>query len=445
MDINIKKINLKPLLLFLFFFLLSFCYSFFFSVVYNDEIWNYGFSYNIVSGMVPYRDFNIIITPLYSFCAAFFIKIFGNYLFSLHIFNSLIVSCIFFILYKEMGAKSIILIPFVLLNSYPNYNIFCIFLLLLILCLNNAKLNEHYLLLSFVVGLSFLSKQTIGLFLFVPLIYYSNHKLKSIIVFLIPIIIFIIYLFFNNAFYPFVDYCFLGLFDFGQSNSIYFFLPIELIICIYLLFKLIKSNFKNRKLFYLLMFQVVTVPICDDYHFMIGCIPLLCYLIESTNINFYKIKYYFIISLFFSLMWVFVVHDYDSISLYKDSSSYLYGRNISIHAQEYIVTLSNYINGNKNNYDYIYFFSRNAYYIKLNIGYELSKYDLINNGNMGYKGSIKYINEIDNFCDAHECMFILLKNEFDGLSQTNNEVINYVKAHYNKIDETYLLETYNNI
>ena len=32
-----------------------------------DEIWNYGFSHNIYSGLVPYRDFNMIITPFYNF------------------------------------------------------------------------------------------------------------------------------------------------------------------------------------------------------------------------------------------------------------------------------------------------------------------------------------------------------------------------------------------
>ena len=32
-----------------------------------DEIWNYGFSYNMASGYLPYRDFNMIITPLFNF------------------------------------------------------------------------------------------------------------------------------------------------------------------------------------------------------------------------------------------------------------------------------------------------------------------------------------------------------------------------------------------
>ena len=31
----------------------------------NDLIWNYGFSYNIASGLTMYKDFNMVITPLY--------------------------------------------------------------------------------------------------------------------------------------------------------------------------------------------------------------------------------------------------------------------------------------------------------------------------------------------------------------------------------------------
>ena len=32
-----------------------------------DEIWNYGFSYAIRLGEIPYRDFNMVLPPFYSF------------------------------------------------------------------------------------------------------------------------------------------------------------------------------------------------------------------------------------------------------------------------------------------------------------------------------------------------------------------------------------------
>ena len=32
----------------------------------NDEIWSYGFAHNIYKGLIPYKDFNLISTPLYT-------------------------------------------------------------------------------------------------------------------------------------------------------------------------------------------------------------------------------------------------------------------------------------------------------------------------------------------------------------------------------------------
>ena len=58
------------------------------------ELWRY----NINAGLIPYRDFNMVVTPLYSFIGAIFLKIFGNYLFSLHILDAIltgIMMCMF--------------------------------------------------------------------------------------------------------------------------------------------------------------------------------------------------------------------------------------------------------------------------------------------------------------------------------------------------------------
>ena len=43
-----------------------------------DELWNYNFARNISDGLVAYRDFNIIVTPLSAMIASIFIYFFGN-------------------------------------------------------------------------------------------------------------------------------------------------------------------------------------------------------------------------------------------------------------------------------------------------------------------------------------------------------------------------------
>lgn len=431
------KFNKKYIFFFIVTFCLVFCYSYFISAVYNDEIWNYGFAYNIASYLVPYRDFNLVTTPLYPMLASIFIKIFGHHLYSLHIFNSLILSFMICLIYYKIGKKSILLIPLALLNGYPGYNIFSVFLKILLLLLIDYKFKKKDIVIAFLVGLLFLTKQTVGVCLFIPMIYYSKDRIKSLIAFSIPILCLINYLILNDALYDFINYCFLGLFNFGSSNSIYLFLPVEIVICLVILFHLIKSKFTNEKLFYLLMFQVITIPIVDDYHFMIGMLPVLYYFLSIKEIKKFKLKYYFIIICFFCFLWNFYVHSYELGYLYNDKNSYLYGRNIPKYIEETITEISNYIDEVRDDYDYIYFFSRNAYYVKMNVLYPLTKYDLINNGNMGYNGSVKYIEEVDNLCKENSCMFILYKYEFreNNISQTNKDLVDYVKDNYTYFKE----------
>jgi len=422
-----NKILNKKIIYILIIYILCFTYSFFISTVYNDEIWNYGFAYNISKGLIPYKDFNLIVTPLYSFLAAIFIKIFGGYLMSLHIFNCIIMASIIFIFYDKLKLKSFIIIPFIFSYCYPNYNILSVLIIILIINFLDKNMKNKDYILGFVVGLMFLTKQTIGISLFIPLIYYSKNKLKSLISFLFPNTLLLIYLILNNSLYEFIDYCFLGLLEFGNSNSILLCLPIEIVICSIIVYRLIKSKFKNSKLFYLLMFQIVTVPIFDDYHFMIGFIPVLYYFLATANIEKYKIKYYTIISLFFCSMWNFVGSQNHNINLHQDKNSYLYGRNIPDFIE--MNNIADYINECENKYEHIYIFSKNAYYIKLKSKYKIDKYDLINDGNMGYKGSNKYIKEIDKYCKKNRCMFILDTFETKTHNQTNSSIMKYSKKY----------------
>ncbi len=43
-----------------------------------DEIWNYNFAKNIAEGRVPYKDFNMVQTPLLPMIASIFLKLIAN-------------------------------------------------------------------------------------------------------------------------------------------------------------------------------------------------------------------------------------------------------------------------------------------------------------------------------------------------------------------------------
>ena len=158
-----------------------------------DGVWLYGFGKNIVDGLIIYRDFSVITTPLYYFIEIIFIKLFGNYLISVDIFNSLLVASIVLMMFKIIKYKAFFVFPLILI-FYPNgYNLFSLFWLMLILFLIDKKLDNDYLI-GFIVGLSFLTKQNIGFMLLIPALFYSKKRLKTIICFVIPFLILVIYL-----------------------------------------------------------------------------------------------------------------------------------------------------------------------------------------------------------------------------------------------------------
>ena len=127
---------------------------------------------------------------------------------------------------------------------------------------------------------------------------------------------------------------------------------------------------------------------------------------------------------------------YSDNNFYGDKSSYLYGRRIEKYIENSITYISNYMEDIKNKYDNIYLITSNAYQIKMNTSYQINKFDLINNGNMGYNGYKKYIKEIDSICKKESCLFIVYKYEIpedkNKYIQINKNIIYYIYNKYNK-------------
>ena len=117
-----KKKICRYVLLFLFFFIVTFLYNFFLLNSNCDEIWNYGFSCNIANGLIPYKDFNMVVTPLFSFIGVLFIKIFGNHIYAYDIYIAVIVSIISILCYKKFGKNALILFFIFVPHLVPSYN-----------------------------------------------------------------------------------------------------------------------------------------------------------------------------------------------------------------------------------------------------------------------------------------------------------------------------------
>lgn len=408
-------------------FVLALVYIYYYRPLVDDELYGYGFGINILNGLVPYRDFNMIITPLFSYLVAFFLWVFGEWLIVYHIIISLIVVGITVISYKKIGWKAIIVYLTLLIYPYTGYNMFSILLLFMLLNLDEGS--KKYLILEvLLISMMILTKQVLGL-LVIPSLIYSKNRRKSFLIYLGIGLIFILSLVFNNSLFSFIDYCFWGMFDFSSDNSkgFNFLLVVEIGIIIYLVYELIKK--KDRKVFYILLFQIMCFPIVNYYHFVISFVPVVYYLLGLKN-NYLS----FLISVFMvTFFLVFSVGEMarDDKYLYYSNSKYenfYEGRMVGNHLYGSVLSIDEIID--RYEWDRYYLLGNFSYLVKLSNGDEINKFDLINNGNMGYDGSSKYISEIDEYCSSNKCLFIIENRGKESTNQTNTDILEYVEENY---------------
>lgn len=419
-----NKIN-KILLfvgLIIFFFVINY-----FNVINIDLIWNYGFCFNFAKGMTMYKDYNMVITPFYPFLIGGLMKLLGNNMIIFYILNSMIPASIMMLILK-ISKKAFI--PCMLLLSFvsvPNYNLLCILLLFILIYLEKKDANDY--LIGLVLGITFLTKINVGVLVSLPTIYYlfKDYKkvIKRVIGFLIPNLICITIFYFNNSLYDYINYCFLGLFDFARENiKITPLIVLPIIITSYLIKKYLES--KDITILYILLYQLISYPIFNAIHIMYASIPFIYYIMEnlegSLNTKYEKNCKLLIPILLCPILGVILsafTHEHIYVSntfknRYVDKELYTDAMDIdSIF---------------KGKYDNVYFVMYSAYLNKFILNLDINKYDLLMQGNLGYDGENRIINEFQNM---HEIYFVIYENYRE--EQTSELIYNYVKNNTTKI------------
>ena len=310
-----------------------------------DEIWNYNFARNIAEGKMPYKDFNMIQTPLVPILCSVFLNIFGNELIVMRILAIILCAVILFITYKilqklkvnkYLSFTFIIFLIYILKDHFRiDYNFFVLLNVLIIIymelkLISDIKSNEDILIasrkdifLGILAGICICSKQTTGICVSIVLLGYHILNVRSFEEFksylkkaifravgiLVPILILAIYFTVNNLWKDFIDYCILGISTFTNyipysnliSNSkilikiLSIIIPIFLISTIFRIFinKLRKKEF-NKKLLVLVVYaiaqSVVVFPISDDIHFLVGAFPTMIAIVYVISILGQKFK-----------------------------------------------------------------------------------------------------------------------------------------------------------
>jgi hypothetical protein len=288
-----------------------------------DELWNFNFANNVENGLVPYKDFNMVQTPLLPMINAIFLAIFGNELIVMRILACLLCAEILFTFYKILNLlkanKGIslfaVVVAFYLLKDYfcMDYNFAVLLVTLIIIYIilkKKASSKKMDLLLGILAGICIMLKQSTGAIVAIALLGYEILLIKSkeefiqyikstgikLLGILIPVAIIFIYLAINGAVADFWDYCIAGIKTFTNkisyanllNNSKTYIKVLSIITPIILIVTFLYSAIKNNKT--LLAITSLSIasfsavyPIADEVHFLIGVLPtciIMFYLAE---------------------------------------------------------------------------------------------------------------------------------------------------------------------
>lgn len=409
-------------------FLLLFTYN----LLFGDSIANIGFSYAIARGEIPYNDFNLII-PLFSpWVYAIPLLIFNSGI-TFYITQAIFLTILYYLLEKKLKYKIYLLCfllfftyPFVLPSGlYPGYNFILFFLIFILSYIDKDNTNDY--LIGFLIGLSIITKHTIGVFLVIPSIifYYKDIKkiLKRLVGLLIPCFIFLIYLLITKSFFNFLNLCVFGLFDFAKSNTYSSspFIAVSFILFVVYFLYILKKN-KNITYYYLFLTVLFVIPLFESYHMSYFIISCLYVFIDRLN---YDEKYKVITIVLFVLiigLWTFImntVYNYKYIDYHNYPFRY---------SSKRMVDNYNYVSKIYKKYDNVTLFliGSDNYFNKITRDLDITYFDLPNYGNYGYDSFNMMKKKIDNNRNCYYVVSTITLKYYGRGQQYYKELANYI-------------------
>ena len=436
--IKFIKNNKRTLILFTFFTIGIFIFNFF-RPVDMDLMWNYGFSKNISDGLIMYKDFNMVITPLYPAITGLLMKVLSDNLIVFYLINALYALFTLIIVYK---LDKRIIFPFFIyfiFDTAPSYNTLSVFYIFLLIYLE--KHNKSDYLIGLIISLAFLTKSSIGIFLALPTLYYIK-KPKKILKRILPVIItnllVIAYFYLNNALFDYINFAFLGLLDFRNGNGNYNIITLlTILIIIYIIREYLKT--KNFELLYILVFMIMAYPLFNPSHFLTAIIPLVYYLLKKyRKINNLIIK---TAPIFICLPILALVINYITCNPKYDNNLFKY-RYLQNEYMSDIEAIKNYFH---DDYSNVYFILMNSYLYKLSLNIPINEFDLPLKGNLGYNGEEELIKKIKEIKDGS---IIVINNAYyekteDGSkNQSSKKIYDYITKNYGSIGQFHKFKIY---
>lgn len=466
-----------------------------------DELWNYNFARNVANGLIPYRDFNMVIMPLLPLISGFIIKITADQLIVMRIIAAIICSAILimiYIIFNKLNIKKEISIIFTFIIGYLlkdyyclDYNYTTLFITLLIVYkeIKNFQKDNIFikynlkedLLLGILAGVTITLKQTTGMMITIALLgnkllFVKNKKelikyLKSFIYRLIgvfiPVLIILIYLLCNNAVNACIDYTIKGIKEFSNFISYKNLIKFNLIGIISILVPISFVYFwcktiiaeKDKKIYFLLVYGMamfgIVFPISDKIHFLIGATPtiilILYELYNIINILCKKIlknkkvlrKIISCIIIFISVVIILYTIFFEIKNIYRYIK--MNDKYSTLNHYRYITiteTLEKQIEEVDtyilNSNKEVKILDSSAALYMIPIDRYNKDYDMLNKGNFGLNGDERIIEKIDKEINQ----YFVLKDSYKRNWQTPWKIIEHVKNSKEKIGEIKIFDIY---
>lgn len=403
----------------------------------GDQIWEYGFAHNILQGMMPYRDFNMVTLPFHSYLCAFFLKIIADRYIVYLFFHVLLVMGIAILIYRKTNKLYQYFLSCILLLivTAATYNILLLFFFYLLLYLEEKKDKDVWI--GVTLAFSILTKQSVGICLCLPILFLKDKKKvkKRMFPILFIIFSFVIFLISTNSFLSCLDYTFFGLFDFSNKNT-----NINIIFIIYVLYVyiLIRKVLKTKQLKYIyyICFSTITIPLFDFPHFMLSILPFVIDFILKIKVQNKKLVTLLSVYCFLAALCALGLKGYsvylDHYPLETDPNNLFYlTRTKSKEFDQASETIYNFCK--KNQKTPIYIIGESSYLFSLDQKIPINKLSMILYGNNGYNGNGKLKKGIDHM--PSNTLFIL--DNTKNSKQHNAEIHNYIMENSKKIRTLY--------
>ncbi len=414
-----------------------------------DEIWNFSHAKGIASGLVPYKDISIIVTPISMYINSLLLRI-NSSLLTFRVLYFIYYVILIYLLDKLCDLLKIkVLVKYVLIfwitmllvkQCYLDYNFMQLILIILLIYLTlrnedykNKKLNVIIPLLS---SIAILNKQSTGLVVaavHIVLMLFNKFYLKKdvsyrfiikqILLIILPVILFILYLVLLGAFLDFYDLAIAGLKTFSNNyhDSQLLFSLIAFYLIMFIILTMYKKDYNLWVIFlYGLASLSVVIPIVDIVHATLAImIPLLFLgflgsnIIRDFNGNYIYLLIPILIFLIISKIVSYAKANKFDNGIYKNIP-------VTTKLETKINVLSKYISDNKN----VYIMNYTSTIYDLNCGKYHKYFDLFMNGNFGVKGTDKIYKMIDD----EEQVFLISQTNDNW--QTPHNIIDYVKEKY---------------